>query len=150
MVVHTIALCMGLESFQTDGSETDTSKYRQDTDSVIPDEKPEWVELDEEEEWDDLSYDRKYYHINKEEHKRRKAERKRELQDWLTDLKAERGCSECDEDHPACLDFHHLDEDTKTDTVSRMVSDGYGKKKLLEEMEKCILLCANCHRKHHN
>lgn len=58
-------------------------------------------------------------------------------------------CEECGEDHPACLTYHHTDDD-KFMPVSNMVSDGHSKKAILEEIEKCQVLCSNCHRKEHN
>ena len=72
-----------------------------------------------------------------------------DLRAWLHERKAERGgCSECNEDDVACLDFHHT-TDQKTDTVARMVTDGRPKEVLKEEPERCEVLCANCHRKIH-
>ena len=44
-----------------------------------------------------------------------------------------------------CLDFHHLRD--KINNVSNLVGQAFGKKRLLEEMQKCKILCANCHRK---
>ena len=52
-------------------------------------------------------------------------------------------------DHPCCLDFHHLGEDEKKDTICRLVGGGYKWEKIEEEMNKCILLCSSCHRKLH-
>lgn len=57
------------------------------------------------------------------------------------------GCSRCPENHPGCLDFHHLDPSTKKKEISRMARDGSSEKHLLEEIAKCEILCSNCHRK---
>jgi hypothetical protein len=50
--------------------------------------------------------------------------------------------------HPAAFDFHHVDPAKKdfalTDKIARLSFS-----QLLEEANKCILLCANCHRIHH-
>lgn len=54
-------------------------------------------------------------------------------------------CSNCPEDHPAALDFHHLDPSQKEHEPAKITS----RKKLLEEIKKCIVLCSNCHRKLH-
>ena len=45
------------------------------------------------------------------------------------------------------LEFHHLDPTKKDFVIS-----GYGKsiKKMKEEVDKCILVCANCHREIHS
>lgn len=46
------------------------------------------------------------------------------------------------------LDFHHLDEKTKSFGLSK---DGLTRswKKMEEEIKKCVLVCANCHREIH-
>jgi hypothetical protein len=48
------------------------------------------------------------------------------------------------------FDFDHRDPKTKKHDVSDMVLAGnkYSWKDVLKEIEKCRLLCANCHRKH--
>ena len=56
-------------------------------------------------------------------------------------------CSHCPEECIACLDFHHTD-DNKENCVSYLL----GKARYnnaLAEANKCIVLCANCHRKYH-
>lgn len=47
--------------------------------------------------------------------------------------------------HPGVLDFHHLDPLTKAFGIS---SGGMSRswQKITEEIAKCILVCANCHR----
>lgn len=49
----------------------------------------------------------------------------------------------------AVLDFHHVNEAEKDLTVSRLISEGYGTPRVYQEIERCEILCANCHRKHH-
>lgn len=46
----------------------------------------------------------------------------------------------------AALEFHHTDPNEK-DFV--LAGAKYGKEKMLKELEKCILVCANCHREIH-
>lgn len=69
-----------------------------------------------------------------------------ENKDFVRMLKSS-GCLCCSENDPVALDFHHLDEKTKDGNVSDLFR--YGKKKLMREIEKCVILCANCHRKVH-
>ena len=58
------------------------------------------------------------------------------------------GCIGCGEKDPSCLDFHHGDGKTdKLGDISKMRR--FGKVRLLAEIEKCDVLCSNCHRKHH-
>ena len=55
----------------------------------------------------------------------------------------------CGEVEPYCLSFHHKNGD-KTGNISDMVNKGYGIKRLQKEIEKCVVLCLNCHAKLHN
>ena len=57
------------------------------------------------------------------------------------------GCIKCGEDHPSCLDFHHL-ENKEFNVGGSYNNKGYQQVK--NEIKKCIILCANCHRKLHN
>lgn len=49
--------------------------------------------------------------------------------------------------HPAAMDFHHVDSSSKEKSVAVLL--GGSKEKALKEIEKCILLCSNCHRTLH-
>jgi len=68
---------------------------------------------------------------------------------WVNDYKQDRGCENCGNENPVALDFHHIDDESKDLTVSRLVSEGYGTQRVYREMQRCRVLCANCHRKHH-
>lgn len=67
---------------------------------------------------------------------------------FVNNYKSERGCSNCNEREPVALDFHHT-ENNKEDSVARMARSSYSIVHILKEIAKCIILCANCHRKHH-
>ncbi len=60
-------------------------------------------------------------------------------------------CAHCGVSYPTCVyDFHHIDPSTKLYNVSTMVSSFATKRDVLfAELDKCLLLCANCHRKFH-
>ena len=74
----------------------------------------------------------------------------RNLRKWVRTIKRESsGCERCDERDPACLDFHHEDPDEKRNSVGSMVSDGRPKPEIRSEIENCVVLCANCHRRRH-
>lgn len=47
---------------------------------------------------------------------------------------------------PYVMDFDHKEGQKKLNSVARLVHNGWSKKRLLEEMVKCDLVCANCHR----
>ena len=43
------------------------------------------------------------------------------------------------------LDFHHIDKSTKEHKPARIISNGSWNR-IIEELNKCILVCSNCHR----
>jgi hypothetical protein len=66
-------------------------------------------------------------------------------------LKKEGSCSneDCDESQPYCLDFHHIKEENKNASIDKIVGEG-DMKELKSELEKCELLCVNCHMIKHS
>jgi hypothetical protein len=64
-------------------------------------------------------------------------------------IKVSKGCVDCGEKHPACLQFHHRDPSLKLANINRMVILKRSRQLLLSEIEKCDVLCANCHAKRH-
>jgi len=112
--------------------------------------KPDWVELDADEEWADLSGHQRWYRKNRQYSRERKRDRQQELKRWLYEYKRDEcECARCGEDDPACLDFHHVDEDEKEWDVSRRVNRGHSVENVRTEIERCVVLCANCHRREH-
>jgi len=67
---------------------------------------------------------------------------------FLEGIKAETGCVICGEQEITALDFHHLDEGTKSFNLSGIA---YTKSltALRTEVDKCLVVCASCHRKLH-
>jgi transcription elongation factor Elf1 len=70
---------------------------------------------------------------------------KRQLREYKKTI----ACARCGESHWAALDFHHEDPAEKDDAVSHLVNNGYSWARVKAEIDKCTVLCANCHRKHH-
>lgn len=69
----------------------------------------------------------------------------------VSDQKIQMGCSKCGYNRCAqALEWHH-DNDDKNFTPADKVRDGNVKSftAYQEEIKKCILLCANCHREAH-
>ena len=75
--------------------------------------------------------------------------RKQGLRQWIIKLKSTLKCNRCPETHYACLTFHHTDPNKKDIEISNAVKSGWGKERILIEIDKCEVLCANCHLKHH-
>ena len=70
--------------------------------------------------------------------------------DTVEQIKQELACAKCGyNEYPVALDFHHLNPKEKDTTIARMTSNKYRLDKTLEEIDKCICLCANCHRVFH-
>lgn len=90
----------------------------------------------------------KHYVKHKEDYIRRSQEQKERITKIINDLKSE-GCSLCGEKCIPCLEFHHLDPSQKDFNISQMKVKG-NISKLQDEIAKCVLLCANCHRKVHH
>lgn len=64
---------------------------------------------------------------------------------WLNQYKQSRGCARCGVTDPRVLDFHHRKGEDKLFTIAsfrRAVSFS----KVKTEIEKCDIVCANCHR----
>ena len=57
-------------------------------------------------------------------------------------------CIHCGIDKSYLLDFHHRNPDEKEGELSDF-SKGYDFSKFFDELSKCDLLCANCHREFH-
>lgn len=110
--------------------------------------KPDWVDLPSGKEWDELSGNMRWYYKNRERDIAKKDRRRAELRVWLYEYKQGHcACSRCGEGHPAALDFHHTDAADKEMSVSQMVAYGYAVENIRAEIDKCEVLCANCHRK---
>ena len=58
-------------------------------------------------------------------------------------------CHDCGlvDDCPAIYDMHHLNPDEKEYSVGHMISYKWETHK--KELDKCVMLCANCHRRRH-
>jgi hypothetical protein len=91
-----------------------------------------------------------YYTRNQEAEReslrQQKADNKALTQKWVNEYKASRGCIDCGESDPVCLDFDHVQGD-KRGSVSRLISNNVSLSAIQNEVAKCMVRCANCHRK---
>ena len=68
----------------------------------------------------------------------------------LKKLKVLGGCSVCG--YKKChyaLEYHHTNPEDKSFTLTFGNLRKYGWRKFLKEMDKCVLLCSNCHKEVH-
>ena len=56
-------------------------------------------------------------------------------------------CVDCGETDLRVLDFDHRDGVTKRQTISYMVKNAFSLESLQQEIAKCDVRCANCHRR---
>lgn len=84
----------------------------------------------------------------KEKYREYDRNRKEKNRKWLQSIKEKLSCSKCDEKRWWVLDFHHLDPTQKENSISNLLIR-FNKNKIIEEIDKCIVLCANCHRDLH-
>lgn len=87
-------------------------------------------------------YLRSHYERNKQYYKDKAKTSDRAKKEWLNSLK-NKPCQCCKQKFPPCaMDFHHTDGE-KEFTISKMA---HGRDRILQEITKCELLCACCHR----
>jgi hypothetical protein len=91
---------------------------------------------------------RKWYQLHKNDpeqvalrKKKRELKRKR-ARDFIRKMKSS-GCSKCGFQNVLALQFHHLNPKTKKFNIANFRT--YSLKRIKEEIDKCVVLCANCH-----
>ena len=94
------------------------------------------------------SYRKSWYSRNKEQHKKNVRTRLESLKRKLLEIKGTLACP-CGESHIACLDFHHRDPNKKEFNIHQGCRWGYSLGRIRKELEKCDVICSNCHRKLH-
>jgi len=90
---------------------------------------------------DRSKYDAKY-EGNKRIHRQNHRIKKKQ---FLYSLKSP--CVICNESDPIVIDFHHVNPETKSFTIGQGTCRS--NEQILQEVEKCVCLCANCHRRVH-
>ena len=88
---------------------------------------------------------------NPEKYKKRDREKKAKLyieRRAFIDKYKKSGCIICGESELVCLDFHHVNQEDKSFEIGNYFHIK-PIKVVEEEIKKCVILCANCHRKVH-
>jgi len=71
--------------------------------------------------------------------------RRIKIRSWYDAIMKDQRCAHCGNSDTRVLEWHHLDPDKKDLSIARMLSRrSYSS--ILAEIQKCICLCANCHR----
>jgi len=71
------------------------------------------------------------------------------LRERWREFKSTLSCSVCGESEPSLLDFHHPNPSPTDRKISTLLRNS-AFKSAIEEAKKCVVLCANCHRRHHH
>lgn len=93
---------------------------------------------------------RRYYARNREAQKKRVKiirDKARKLnRELFWDFLISHPCVDCGETNPIMLELDHRDRTTKTLCVSKLLQNRASWGKILTEIDKCDVRCANCHR----
>jgi hypothetical protein len=89
------------------------------------------------------------YARNKDKRQKINREKKASAKEKWRQYKSTLSCVQCGQNHPATLDFHHIEKHPSNLKVNKLVTN-HAFKKAIEEIKKCLVLCANCHRIHHH
>lgn len=97
---------------------------------------------------------RRWYRLHKTDQDKKvyfnRSKRKQTAKAWITEYKKTLECKNCGNDNPVVLDFHHRDPSTKEFEISTALRRTQSIDRLKKEIEKCDVLCANCHRIEHD
>lgn len=70
---------------------------------------------------------------------------------YIANYKLNRGCSVCGYHKcAAALEFHHPNDDKEFNISCGLYRDNRSLEEIEKEMEKCVILCANCHKEEHS
>lgn len=89
-------------------------------------------------------YDSKRSDKSKKNKLQKKLERLLYLKKEVWKFLLDNPCVDCGESNPIVLEFDHIDE--KFMEISEMIRHGFSIEKIFEEIQKCEVRCANCHR----
>jgi len=92
-----------------------------------------------------------YYHKTNEKDKiiARNQARRQKTKEWLKEYKRELCCERCGEKRSVALQFHHSDPIKKEYNISTLVERAWSIDHIKKEIEKCEVICSNCHLEEH-
>lgn len=87
------------------------------------------------------------YHTSEKETQRARDKKRSQAGSLLIVAKKSVGCCKCNERELVCLDLHHVDPTHKDFGVANSRNMSLGR--IQAELDKCVVVCKNCHAKIH-
>ena len=92
-------------------------------------------------------YDSEWYRANRARRKAKVRVDRESHVEWMNSLKEGIPCIDCGRIYPTyVMEWDHLPDSVKSLVLSDARRAAFSKERILAELEKCELLCANCHR----
>lgn len=88
------------------------------------------------------------YQRNKSHYVAQARARSRFYQQDYDSWKQQLTCVACGENTACCIELHHIDSSQKEGNPSLLFRT-LGRKRFFEELQKCAVVCSNCHKKIH-
>lgn len=95
-------------------------------------------------------YRKQYYKKNRRKIQDRVNDYRRRMRMEYREWKSTLSCVKCGYSHPAAIDFHHVIKSPDNQRVTDLVRNGRFGAAKKEALERCIVLCSNCHRVLHD
>lgn len=97
------------------------------------------------------NYIRMHYKRNRQYYldkaKKRNSEIKKRAHRYISQYLKSHPCVDCGETDILVLEFDHKNRNKKKEAISRIIRGKLPFQKLVEEVSKCEVRCANCHRR---
>ena len=95
------------------------------------------------------AYQKAWYEKNKAKHIANVSARKKmvveKVREFVRELKESTPCADCHKNYPSyVMDFDHLGD--KEYPIANMIQQGYDIASVQREIDKCEIVCSNCHR----
>ena len=96
-------------------------------------------------------YIRNHYKNNKkyylEKARKRNILTRIKINEYIREYFKSHSCIDCGETDILVLEFDHKDRNNKVSEINKMIRQRTSLKKVVEEISKCNVRCANCHRR---
>lgn len=89
----------------------------------------------------------RYHEAYLQRAKIRRIELRGEFRQNMLEYLKDKACVVCGESDMRVLEFDHIDPSNKIFSISQAVKYGYRWHKVMDEIQKCRILCANCHKR---